>query len=67
MSQYRILFAKQILGVPFTVGTVDITRARDPDRAVRAAALRFARQHGVEDWRERADVAELEAGAGRVS
>lgn len=62
MSQYRILFAKQILGVPFTVGTVDITRARDPERAVRAAALRFARQHGVEDWRERADVAELEAG-----
>ncbi len=60
MSPYRVLFAKQILGVPFTVGTVEITRARDPERAVRAAALRFARQHGVEDWRERADVAEVD-------
>ncbi|KMO18770.1 hypothetical protein [Methylobacterium platani] len=67
MSQYRVLFAKQILGVPFTVGTVEIARARDPDRAVRAAALRFARQHGVEDWRERADVAELEAGIAQMS
>lgn len=60
MSPYRVLFAKQILGVPFTVGTVEITRARDPERAVRAATLRFARQHGVEDWRERADVAEVD-------
>ncbi|TGE02560.1 hypothetical protein [Methylobacterium nonmethylotrophicum] len=67
MSQYRVLFAKQILGVPFTVGTVEITRARDPERAVRAAALRFARQHGVEDWRERADVAALDAATAPAS
>ncbi|MGV7031485.1 hypothetical protein [Methylobacterium symbioticum] len=55
MANYRIDFSKEILGVPFTVGTVDIQRARDPERALRAAELRFARQHGVGDWRERAD------------
>ncbi|VUD74902.1 hypothetical protein [Methylobacterium symbioticum] len=54
MANYRIDFSKEILGVPFTVGTVDIQRARDPERALRAAELRFARQHGVGDWRERA-------------
>ncbi|MDB5647160.1 hypothetical protein [Methylobacterium sp.] len=63
MATYRVNFAKQILGVPFTVGSVDIARARDPVRALRAAELRFARQHGVEDWRERADLAEI-AGPG---
>ncbi len=57
MPNYRVDFAKEILGVPFTVGSVDIMRARDPERALRAAELRFARQHGVGDWRERADLA----------
>lgn len=61
MSNYRIHFAKQILGVPFTVGSVDISRARDQSRALRAAELRFARQHGVVDWRERADIADIAA------
>ncbi|MCJ2011438.1 hypothetical protein [Methylobacterium sp. J-076] len=56
MPNYRIDFAKEILGVPFTVGSVDIVRARDPERARRAAELRFARHHGVGDWRERADL-----------
>lgn len=59
MPNYRVDFAKEILGVPFTVGSVEITRARDPERARRAAELRFARQHGVGDWRERADLALL--------
>lgn len=67
MTHYRVLFAKEILGVPFPVGSVDITRARDPERALRAAELRFARQHGVEDWRERADRADVEGtGIGRL-
>lgn len=57
MSNYRIDFAKEILGVPFTIGSVEIVRARDPERARRAAELRFARQHGLGDWRERADLA----------
>ncbi|MGU3536931.1 hypothetical protein [Methylobacterium sp. A54F] len=60
MSNYRIHFSREILGVPFTVGSVDITRARDPERARRAAELRFARHHGVGDWRERADSAAIE-------
>ena len=59
MPNYRIHFAKQILGVPFTVGSVDIARARDSGRALRAAELRFARQHGLIDWRERADTADI--------
>ncbi len=57
MPNYRVDFAKEILGVPFTIGSVEIMRARDPERARRAAELRFARQHGVGDWRERADLA----------
>ncbi|KQO68188.1 hypothetical protein ASF49_00670 [Methylobacterium sp. Leaf104] len=65
MATYRVNFAKQILGVPFTVGSVDITRARDPMRALRAAELRFARQHGVVDWRERADQAEIAPASGQ--
>lgn len=59
MPNYRVQFAKEIMGVPFKVGSVDITLARDPTRALRAAELRFARQHGVIDWRERADTADL--------
>jgi hypothetical protein len=59
MPHYRVDFAKEILGVPFTIGSVEIQRARDPERARRAAELRFARQHGVGDWRERADLALL--------
>ncbi|GBU16749.1 MULTISPECIES: hypothetical protein [Methylobacterium] len=61
MSTYRISFAKEILGVPFTVGSVEIARARSAERARRAAELRFARQHGLHDWRERADRAEVAA------
>ncbi|MEH3119093.1 MAG: hypothetical protein PGN25_16270 [Methylorubrum populi] len=59
MPNYRVHFAKQILGMPFTVGCVEIARARDPERALKAAELRFARAHGVTDWRERADTAAL--------
>lgn len=61
MPNYRISFAKEILGVPFPVGSVEISRARSVDRARRAGELRFARQHGLVDWRERADRAEIEA------
>jgi len=60
---YRIHFARRILGVPFPVGCVEIARARDSGRALRAAELRFARHHGVLDWRERADSADIAAGA----
>jgi len=61
VSNYRIHFAKEILGVPFPVGSVEIAKARDPERALRAAEIRFARQHGLIDWRERADTADITA------
>jgi len=64
MPHYRIHFARQILGVPFPVGSVEIARARDSSRALRAAELRFARHHGVQDWRERADTADLATDSG---
>ncbi|MFK5599230.1 hypothetical protein ACFZ8E_19905 [Methylobacterium sp. HMF5984] len=57
MPNYRVDFEKQIFGLPFTIGSVEIQRARDPDRARRAAELKFARQYGLGDWRERADSA----------
>ena len=57
MPNYRVDFEKQIFGLPFTIGSVEIHRARDPDRARRAAELKFARQYGLGDWRERADSA----------
>lgn len=60
MAQYRVQFAKDILGVPFPVGSVAIARARDAERALRAAEIRFARQYGLDDWRERADRVEVE-------
>ena len=59
MPNYRIDFAKEILGVPFTVGSIEIAQARDSNRALRAAELRFARRHGLVDWRERADTADI--------
>lgn len=67
MPSYRVAFAKEILGVPFTIGAVDISLARDAGRALRAAEIRFARHHGVDDWRLRADCARIESGAERRS
>ncbi len=66
MANYRIDFSKEILGVPFTIGVVEIHRARAPERALRAAELRFARQHGLGDWRERADRAVIAGDASRA-
>lgn len=60
MPHYRISFAKEILGVPFPIGSVEVGRARSADRARRAGELRFARQYGLGDWRERADRADVE-------
>jgi len=57
---YRVTFAKEMLGVRFPITSVDVRHARDPDRALRAAELRFSRRFG-QDWRMRADVEEVEA------
>lgn len=37
MTRYRVRFAKEIWGIPFVVADVVIRRARDRDRARRAA------------------------------
>ena len=53
-------FVKEVMGLRFPVAFVDVRRARDPDRARRAAELRFSRRYGL-DWRMRANVEEVEA------
>ena len=56
---YRVTFAKEMLGVRFPITSVDVRHARDPDRARRAAELRFSRRFGL-DWRVRANIEEIE-------
>ena len=57
---YRVTFTKEVLGLPFPVTSVEVRHARDPDRARRAAELRFSRRYGL-DWRMRANVEDVEA------
>ena len=56
---YRVTFAKVVMGLRFPIASIDVFRARDPDRARRAAELRFSRRFG-QDWRMRANVEEVE-------
>jgi hypothetical protein len=60
MQRFRITFARELFGVRFPIGCVDVRHARDPERALRAAKLKFSRHYGVPDWRIRADVHEIE-------
>ena len=55
MGTYRVSFCKEVMGVPFPISTIEIRRARDLSRAVRAAALKFERRHALPSWRLRAD------------
>jgi hypothetical protein len=48
------------MGLPFPVALVEVRHARNPERARRAAELRFSRRYGL-DWRMRANVADVEA------
>ena len=57
---YRVSFSKRILGLPFTITSVVIQSARNSERALRAAQLKFMRWSGIPDWRTRADEAEIE-------
>ena len=59
-GRFRVTFAKELMGVRFRIASMDVLRARDPDRARRAAELRFSRRFGL-DWRMRANVEEVEA------
>ena len=60
MAGFRVVFSRVLLGVRFPVALIDVRRARDASRAVRAAELRLIRRMGLEDWRERADTVEVE-------
>ena len=59
-ARYRVTFAKEVMGLPFPITSVEVRRAHDADRALRAAELRFSRRYGM-DWRMRADVRDVEA------
>ncbi len=48
------------MGLRFPVASVEVRRARNPERARQAAELRFSRRYGL-DWRMRANVEEVEA------
>jgi hypothetical protein len=58
---YRVSFSKRILGLPFTITSVVIQSARNPERALRAAQLKFMRWSGIPHWRVRADETEIES------
>jgi len=57
---YRVSFSKRILGLPFTIASVVVQSARNPEQALRAAQLKFMRWSGISDWRVRADEAKVE-------
>ena len=60
LARFRVTFAKEVLGLRFPIASVEVRHARDADRALRAAELKFSRHFGM-DWRMRADVEEVEA------
>ena len=60
MARFRVTFAKEVLGLRFPIASMEVRRAHDADRALRAAELRLSRRYGM-DWRMRADVREIEA------
>ena len=71
MSCYRVTFFKNLLssdGHPFKCiqRAIDIRHARDADRAVEAAELRYERLHRVHDWTLYADFLELEVDGKKV-
>jgi len=55
-----VTFAKEVMGVRFLIASVEVRRAHNADRALRAAELRFSRRFG-QDWRMRANVEDVEA------
>jgi hypothetical protein len=60
MPNYCVIFSKDIMGVPFTVASVVVRRARTPARAQRAAELRLMRRRHLPDWRFCADALTVE-------
>jgi len=65
-TQYRVAFFKELLssdGHPFKClqNTIEIRRAKNAERALKAAEHRYERMRHVLDWRLHADTFELEA------
>ena len=66
MTSHRIRFTKRISDDTghthqTTQAVVDVRRARDAHRALRAAQHRFARMHRVKSWEIHADGFEVDA------
>jgi hypothetical protein len=49
MSNYRVTFAKDIMGVPFTIASILVRHAHSPERAQRAAEPRLMRRRHIQD------------------
>jgi len=65
-NQYRVAFFKHLLssdGHPFKClqHTVEVRRAKNAERALKAAEYRYGRHSHVPDWKLYADTFELEA------
>jgi hypothetical protein len=57
---YHVSFLKRILGLSFTITLVLVQSARSPERALRAAKIKFKRWSRISDWRVRADEVRIE-------
>src|SRR4051794_19709019 len=60
LARFRVTFAKELMDLRFPIASVEVRHARDVDRALRVAELKFSRHYGI-DWRMRADVRDVEA------
>ncbi len=60
MGGFRVIFSRVLFGVRFPIALIDVRRARDAARAIRAAELKFLRRSGLDDWHYRADTVEAE-------
>lgn len=66
MTSYHVTFFKNLVnsnGHQFKCpqGTMEVQRARSPERALRAAERRFERANKIGNWTLYADVAEVDA------
>jgi hypothetical protein len=42
LARFRVTFAKELLGLRFPIASVEVRHARDADRALRVAELKFS-------------------------
>jgi hypothetical protein len=64
MTRFQVTFFKDLLSsdgheIKCPQAAIEINRARDAERAIRAAQLRAARQRGRGDWKDFADYFEV--------